>query len=643
LVQARHNGRNGRRGSALTVAGEAHEHFVQFYETDGFLVNSLRGFVASGLGAGEACVVVAGKPHREALDESLLCAGVDVDAARRRGQYVALDSCETLARIMVDGEPEPSRFVEVLGGVLTRAGSGRRRVRVFGEMVADLCDQQAHASAVRLEGLWNELLKTHACTLFCAYPLRSFGGAELAGHFDEVCAAHARIIPAESYAVADTEKRLRTVTVLQQKAASLEAEVAERRRAEGELRALKDELEVRLAREQSAREEAERANRLKDEFLANLSHELRTPLTAVLGWTHVLRTGRLDPEATERALETVERNARAQNQLIEELLDMSRIITGKLRLDVRAVAPEAFVGAAVEAMRPAAEAKGVRLEKLSGAGAGVVSADADRLRQVIWNLLSNAIKFTPKGGVVEVLLARAGQEVEIAVSDTGQGIGREFLPYVFDRFRQADMGTTREHGGLGLGLAIVRHLVELHGGAVRAESEGEGRGATFTVRLPLLRDADVVSRVVEDEAAAPADVHAASQLPQSAVFEGLRALVLDDEADTCEVLAVMLREHGAEVSIMLSGAEALAEVERSRPHLLVADIGMPGMDGYEFMRRVRRLPPERGGRTPAVALTAYARAEDRRRALRAGYQMHLPKPVEPDELIAVVATLTARS
>ena len=636
MVQARNNVKSV--GAALAhpdwgAAGES-EHFVQFYESEGFLLNSLSGFVGAGLGAGDACVVVAGKSRREGLEEVLRAAGVDVDAAGARGQYVSLDAAETLAQFMVGGAPHPERFEAVIGPVLSRAGAGRRRVRVFGDMVAHLCGEENHAAAVRLERLWNELGKSHPFTLFCAYPLGGFGGAALAAPFGEVCAEHTRVVPAESFAaLSDAAERERAITLLQQKARSLEAEIAERRQVEEALRASLAERERLLEREQLARAEAEAANRLKDEFLATVSHELRTPMTAILGWTHVLRGGRLGAAEATRALDTVERNARVQNQLIEDLLDMSRIITGKLRLDARPLDPRTFIGAAVESVRPAAEAKGVRLQEVSGAAAGTVSGDADRLQQVVWNLLTNAIKFTPEGGRIEVHVGAAGAHVEVAVRDTGDGIGRDFLPYVFDRFRQGDQSTTRAHGGLGLGLAIVRHLVELHGGTVHADSDGEGAGATFTVRLPLLklRGADCGLAVEEEP-----------DSQQAASLEGLRALVVDDEADTCEMVGVMLRERGAEVSTVTTAAEALAELERSRPHLLISDIGMPGVDGYELMRRVRRLPPAAGGKIPAIALTAYARAEDRLRALRAGYQMHVPKPVEAAELIAVVASLAGR-
>ena len=410
-------------------------------------------------------------------------------------------------------------------------------------------------------------------------------------------------------------------------------EAVKRARAEAEQSAAEKE---RLYRE------AQESNRLKDEFLATVSHELRTPLTAVLGWTHLLRDGRLDEKAAVHALETVERNAHAQQQLIEDLLDVSRVITGKLRLDVRRVAPASFIEAAIEAVLPAAEAKGIVLEKSLPPDAAAISGDPARLQQVVWNLLSNAIKFTPPGGRVRVRLGSAGSHVEIFVSDTGDGIKPEFLPYVFDRFRQEDGTTSRRYGGLGLGLAIVRHLVELHGGTVRAESAGEGRGATFAVRLPLVAAQESEGGDTAEAAARPPAVDARRAVEWPDKLDGLRVLVVDDEPDTLDLIKALLAQCGAEVATARSSAEALGHFAEAAPDVLISDIGMPGEDGYELIRRVRELPPERGGRTPAVALTAYARAADRLRVLRSGYQMHVAKPVELAELVAVVANVVGR-
>jgi CheY-like chemotaxis protein/two-component sensor histidine kinase len=382
------------------------------------------------------------------------------------------------------------------------------------------------------------------------------------------------------------------------------------------------------------------ANRLKDEFLATVSHELRTPLTAILGWAHLLRTGQLGEKSATGALETIERNARAQSQLIDDLLDVSRIITGNLRLDVRQLDPGSFIEAAIEALRPAAEAKNVRIQKVMDTGVVSVAGDPARLQQVVWNLLSNAIKFTPKGGRVQVRLVRINSHIEIAVSDTGAGIAPEFLPHVFERFRQADQKTTRHYGGLGLGLSIVRHLVELHGGTVQAQSAGEGQGATFVVQLPMV---PVYQQDHTAERVHPAarDTLISYDCPER--LEGLKVLVADDEFDARELFRVGLGQCGAEVSTAGSAREALAAIEASRPDILISDIGMPGEDGYELIRKVRALPAERGGKIPAIALTAYARTEDRLRVLRAGYQMHISKPVELAELVAVISSLIQRN
>jgi PAS domain S-box-containing protein len=384
-------------------------------------------------------------------------------------------------------------------------------------------------------------------------------------------------------------------------------------------------------------ESLEEANQRMNEFLAMVSHELRTPLNAMLGWIRLLRSGRLEPETVERGLATIERNTIAQAQLIEDLLDVSRIVSGKLRLTVEPVDLEPPIRAAVDAVRLAAEAKNVRLQTVLDSTAGLVSGDATRLQQVFWNLLANAIKFTPKGGHVRLELARVDSSVEICVRDTGQGIAPEFLPHVFDRFRQADASSSREAGGLGLGLAIVKHLVEAHGGTVRAESEGLGKGAAFYVRLPITPVRKESLRAAE-AAAAGAD-RRLGMFDCPASLAGVRVLAVDDEADTREMLALVLGECDAEVRTAASAAEALAVLDEWDAEVLVSDIGMPSEDGYDLIRKVRARPASRGGGVPAVALTAYARFEDRMRALQAGFQMHVPKPVEPAELVTVVDSL----
>jgi signal transduction histidine kinase len=407
-----------------------------------------------------------------------------------------LDAAETLSKFMVEGSPEPALFARVIGDIIARAAEGGQCVRIFGEMVALLWADGNYDAAIRLEELWNYLQETYSFSLFCSYPMNGFGGEALAKPLSDVCVGHSRVIPAESYtALINPDDRLRAIILLQQKARSLEAEIAERKEAEDALRAVKEELELQLeereqlfVREHIARAEAERANRMKDEFLATVSHELRTPLTTIIGWSQRLRNGKRDEATVARGLEIIERHAKSQAQLIEDILDVSRVITGKLRLNIGPVDLASVINAAIDSAQLAADSKGIHLAVTLDPAARHTSGDSSRLQQVFWNLLSNAIKFTPSGGRVEVRLERAGSNVQISVSDTGEGIRSDFLPFIFDHFRQADGTSTRRHGGLGLGLAIVRHLVELHGGTVHADSPGEGCGATFTIRLPRRQD-----------------------------------------------------------------------------------------------------------------------------------------------------------
>ena len=415
-------------------------------------------------------------------------------------------------------------------------------------------------------------------------------------------------------------------------------DISERKRAEQERQAL-------LSAEQRAREDAERASRMKDEFLATLSHELRTPLNAILGWSQILADGPKDAEDLSEGLRTIERNARAQTQIIEDLLDMSRIISGRVRLDVQRIDLASVVRSAIETTKPAADAKGIRLQAVLDPSAGPVSGDPNRLQQVMWNLLTNAIKFTPKGGRVQVVLERVNSHLEVSVTDTGEGIGLEFLPHVFDRFRQADASTTRRHGGLGLGLAIVKQLVELHGGSVCAKSLGAGQGSTFSVALPLTAVHPEPEPALERRHPYVATGSAAAVLPDDLCLrlKGVKVLVVDDEPDARGLLRRLLEDCNAVVSTAESADEAMRRVTEERPDVLVSDIGMPGEDGYSLIRRVRALGGENGGNVPAVALTAYARAEDRVKSVLAGFQMHIAKPVEPAEVIAMVASLARRA
>jgi len=414
------------------------------------------------------------------------------------------------------------------------------------------------------------------------------------------------------------------------------------RQAAEQSRALAETLDTTRSDLERALRVAEAASSAKDDFLATVSHELRTPLTPILGFARMLRTGQLDADGVERALASIERNAQLQSNLIEDILDFARIVAGKLRLDVRPLDPAVVVEAAVDVVRPAAEAKGVRIQAVLNPAAGPVAGDAARLQQVVWNLLSNAVKFTPKGGRVQVRVERVNSHVEITVSDTGEGIAPDFLPYVFDRFRQADNSNTRRHGGLGLGLAIVRQLVEMHGGAVTVHSGGLEQGSTFAVNLPrmivhdaqLLREDEARLHPTSDQQPAPFDCP-----PELA---GLRVLVVDDEPDSREMLAVLLRTCGSQVTTAAGATEALTALKNLKPDLLISDIEMPEADGYSLIGSVRALTPEEGGRTPAVALTAHARVKDRMRALSSGFQMHVAKPVEPAELVLVIASLVGR-
>ncbi len=398
------------------------------------------------------------------------------------------------------------------------------------------------------------------------------------------------------------------------------------------------ERERLLISEKEARERAESEMRMKDEFLATLSHELRTPLNAILGWASIIRETDKRDEIME-GLEVIERNARAQTQIIEDLLDMSRIVSGNVRLDVQRVDLVAVIKSALESVRPMAGGKEIRLTSVLDPLAGLISGDPARLQQVLWNLLTNAMKFTPKGGRVHVVLERVNSHIEISVEDTGQGITPEFLPHVFDRFRQADASTTRQQRGLGLGLAIVKNLAELHGGSVRAKSPGLDQGSTFIIALPIAS----ARLEAEPDRRHPLGGSSGEVTDAMPNLTGIRVLAVDDEADARELIKRILSRCGATVDTAGSGADALASFKKNQPHVFITDIGMPGEDGYAVIRRVRQLGESDGGNVPAIALTAFARSEDRRRAIMSGFQMHVAKPVEPSELIAMVASLAKRT
>jgi len=398
----------------------------------------------------------------------------------------------------------------------------------------------------------------------------------------------------------------------------IDLDISDRKQAEQE----RDRL---LQLEQAARAEAERANRIKDEFLAVLSHELRSPLNPILGWTKLLQTRKFNETKTAEALATIERNAKLQTQLIDDLLDVAKILRGKLSIDAAPVNLASVIESAIDTVRTAAIAKSITLHPVLP-NIGQVSGDSNRLQQIVWNLLSNAIKFTPNGGRVEIRLERVDEQAQIIVSDTGKGINPDFLPHIFESFRQEDVSITRRYGGLGLGLAIVRQLVEAHGGIITADSPGEGLGATFTVRLPLLN--------VEPE------IKQIDELPQQALeLTGIRVLTVDDDPDARELLTVLLAEYGASVLTVTSASEVLANLESFQPDVLVSDIGMPEVDGYSLIKQIRTFTPEKGGQIPAIALTAYARVDDYQRAITSGYQRHVTKPLDPEELVQAVLAL----
>ena len=688
------------------------DHFVQFYENDEYLVEAATGFVAAAIVAGESAIVIGTREHRISMRQKLVARGLDISADACQWY----DAAETLAKFMVDGSPDPRRFVEVVGGIVSQAARGKRRLRAFGEMVAILWSEGNRAGAVRLEELWNELAKVHQFALFCAYPIKGFDKAGDGVALGDVCKCHTRVIPAESYAgLASADERLRAITRLQQKAQSLETEIAHRREVEKALARREQELldfvenageglhkvaadgtilwanraelkmlgyqaeeyighsitefhvdadviegmlsklhegqslcdcparlrckdssikyvEVNsnaffedgklvytrcftrdvtarreaekrqrdlLESERAARAEAERVSHMKDEFLATLSHELRTPLNAIFGWSQIVKQSPADVKTVVEGIAVIDRNVRIQTQLIEDLLDMSRIISGKVRLDVQRLELIPVLQAAVESVRPSAQARGIYIKQVLDPLAGPVSGDANRLQQVVWNLLSNAVKFTPKGGKIELLLERVNSHLEITVSDTGQGINPDFLPHVFERFSQADASTTRKHGGLGL--SIVKQLVELHGGSVRVKSGGEGQGASFTVALPLL-----VAKTLDLSRQHPAVGGDASTDCSAIRLDGVKVLVVDDEPDARQLIARLLRDCEAEVLTAASAAEAIELLKRHHPQVLVSDIGMPETDGFELIRKIRSMQPVEGSQVSAVALHTIA-------------------------------------
>jgi PAS domain S-box-containing protein len=559
---------------------------------------------------------------RNAHGELIGFAKVTRDLTQRRAHDEDLRRSEERFRLLVEGVAEYAIFMLDPNGYVATWNSGAERIKGYTA---------------------NEIIGKHF-SIFYPREVRESGWPE-----------HELQVAAEKGSFNDAGWRLRkdgttfwanvTITALRDDGAKLVGyakltrDLTEAKRVEA-VESISQQREEMLDAERSARMTAQRATRLKDEFLATLSHELRTPLSAILGWTQVLLRGATPkgPDEQKRAIEVIDRNARAQVQLIDDLLDLSRIMTGKLRLDLHQVSFSSIVEAAVDSAKPAAETKGIRLRAILGAGQDTVNADSARLQQVVWNLLTNAIKFTPKAGQVQLLLQRVNSHLELSVSDTGIGIPPSYLPNVFDRFSQKDTSTTRAFGGLGLGLAICKQLVELHGGVITAASEGEGKGATFSVQLPL-------SIVRLDDQSAPR-IHPTSETQPGEMLslprlDGVHVFAVDDEPDARELLRTVLEDQGARVTSFTSAEDALAALKTLKPTVLICDVGMPKMDGYQLIRKLRADEP-RSERIPALALTAFARSEDRKRSLIAGYQAHLAKPFDVGELILVISDLVGR-
>jgi signal transduction histidine kinase/ActR/RegA family two-component response regulator len=610
------------------------EHFVQFYQSDEFLMDSVCRYISSAVSTGDAGLVIATRPHRQGIEQRLRRNGVDLARLGERGQYVALDAASTLAKFMVNGMPSGQRFNEVMGDTVRKMSADGRRLCAFGEMVALLWKDGHRAAAVKLEELWNELAKIQPLTLFCAYPSAGFGAKDELQH-SQICSAHSWVLPTESYSnLTNDRDRLAKIAELEHRAQMLEAEIAHRKEVEKSLACRQRELDQLVECERAARTQAERAGRIKDEFLATLSHELRTPLSAICGWTHIISQSPTDRETVVHGIEVIDRNVRAQTQLIEDLLDMSRIISGKLQLEMQSVDLAAVVRAAIEAVRPSAENKLIRIREHVAVGIGPVTGDPNRLQQVVWNLLSNSVKFTPRAGTIDVSLLRKHGHYEITVADTGQGIAASFIPHIFERFSQADSSAARKHGGLGIGLSIVKQLIELHGGSISVQSEGEGRGATFRVLLP-----QETQRAKPPEKTAHAEERGSAVEPVAARLRGASVLVVDDDADARVIIARLLGDFGAKVVTASCADEGMELLGSAKRDLLISDIGMPGRDGHDFIRDVRDRSSASYNRIPAMALTAFARPEDRTRALVAGFQVHIAKPIEPRELIVAAASL----
>jgi signal transduction histidine kinase/CheY-like chemotaxis protein len=585
-------------------------HFVQFYENDAYLIGSVGAFIGGGLDAGGGAVVIATRAHRAALQRKLRARGFDLAGARARGQFVALDAEETLAQFMVGGVPDPRRFAEVIGATVARAARGRPRVRAFGEMVALLWAQGNRDAAIRVEELWNDIAKAHTFALLCAYPLSGFDRGDTAGPFDAVCRCHTRVVPAESYAqIPAADERRRAIAKLQQKARSLEAEIAHRKEVEATLMRLREQQAADLLEKSRLVAELREADRRKDEFLATLAHELRNPLAPISNAVQILRLN-CPPELAE-VRDVLDRQVSLMARLVDDLLDVSRITRGKVELRRERVELAAVVGNAAESCRPLIESCSHVLTVDLPPDPVYLDADPLRLSQVLANLLNNAAKYTEPGGHIAVTAAREGDQVAVRVRDTGVGIPAVMLPRVWDMFTQVDHSLERRQGGLGIGLTLVRTLVQLHGGTVEAYSAGPGHGSEFVVRLPV---ADPEPQPAVDESAEPPPC---------------RVLLVDDNEDLANSMARLLRLVGHDVHLAHDGLAAVDAAIAVRPDVVLMDIGLPKLNGFEAGRRIRE---QLGAGVVMIALTGWGQDEDRDRSHAAGFDHHVTKPVKYETL-----------
>jgi len=585
---------------------------VQFYEHDDFLIGTISHWIGESLAKGDAVVFIATEAHRRELDERLRANGLDVAALHAEGQLVVLDATDTLSKFMVGDLPSETRFRDVIGGVIDRAErdqNGRtRKVRAFGEMVAILWAAGNADAAIRLEELWNALVGKRSFSLCCAYPLITFRNDADGKGFLKVCAEHARVIPAESYSALSTEdERLRSISHLQLKAQVLETETVNRKEAEKSLLRLEAELKKRLA-------ELANADQHKDEFLAMLAHELRNPLSAVL---HGIATAQLDDSRRPHALDIARRQTNQLTGLINDLLDVSRITQGQIELHKQFVGFAGVVRSTIDEWRPLEDEAHHRLTVSISPDAenARIEIDPMRIRQVVGNLIHNASKFTPPGGSVDVTVDREDDGLALRVRDTGVGIAPQMLPRVFELFTQAATSLDRAKGGLGIGLTLVKRLVEMHGGRVQARSDGLGKGSEFEVWLPTLRDGIEAPTAVEHPAKTPTPKH---------------ILIVEDHADTAEAMAMLLELRGHSATVAADGLAAIDAARSGAFDAALVDIGLPGLDGYEVARRIRALPACKS--MMLAALTGYGQEADRQRALAAGFDQHLTKPLKMELL-----------